>query len=107
MIDLDRLRRQVMSNEEADQAAAELRALRREIDECRSVIALHQQNGCGVQLYAEGLRIELDAARGVISAGDACARICSKHGWDEGDDFYRAKAIYDGLTEEGRGHVPG
>jgi hypothetical protein len=28
MIDLDRLRRQIMSNEEADQAAAELRAAR-------------------------------------------------------------------------------
>jgi hypothetical protein len=42
--------------------------LRAELDECRSVIALHQQNGCGKQLYAEGLQVELRAAREAIEA---------------------------------------
>jgi hypothetical protein len=41
--------------------------LRLELDECRSVIALHQQNGCGKQLYAEGLQNELRAAREVYA----------------------------------------
>ena len=46
-----------------------------EIREVRSVIALHQQNGCGVQLYAEGRQAEVDrlhaqlnAARQVVEA---------------------------------------
>jgi hypothetical protein len=50
---------------------AEVDRLKTELDECRSVIALHQQNGCGKQLYAEGLRAELDAARKVIGLATA------------------------------------
>jgi hypothetical protein len=48
--------------------AAEVERLRESERQARSVIALHQQNGCGVQLYAEGLRAEIARLRGQVAA---------------------------------------
>ena len=44
-------------------ALEQLQAARNSEAEARSVIALHQQNGCDTQFYVEGLRMELQATR--------------------------------------------
>ncbi len=46
-------------------------------------------------------RRQLHAAWKVIDAGETCAHICSKHGLDDANDFYRAKAAYDKVAGGG------
>jgi hypothetical protein len=53
---------------------AHLAALEQSERQARSVIALHQQNGCGVQLWAEGLQLERDTARAHLAALEQAAR---------------------------------
>ncbi len=61
---VDRLRAKVERAEE-QRDAAETRAatIAAELVTVRKVIGLHQQNGCGRQLYAEGLQVEVDQLR--------------------------------------------
>jgi hypothetical protein len=64
---------------EYDQVCAELR-------QARSVITLHQQNGCGIQLWKEG---EYDRVRAERDALAALLRSVWEDGWEFDEDELR------------------
>jgi len=82
----------------------EAERLRRSEAQARSVIALHQQNGCGAQLHAEALRLQVTRLKGRLGELEWAGNWYEER--EPACPVCRAVQLGDGVQLPGR-HAPG